>query len=172
VRDAATSCSPIRTVWVIPVPLARRAFLRSSSGTSTVILRAVPIVPHHTILKTSTEYGISYAPSCDDLTEGSALLESSYGRRPTQEGASTEPENHEGGGARVLKGVTVYPSELDLEIFGLEESCPGSQNREEWLPFVDTYRTFSLAPDTQAKQLLLAVGPFTSQQVRGFHVAQ
>jgi len=45
------------------VPLARRAFLRSSSGTSTVILRAVSIVSHHTILKTSAEYGTSYSPS-------------------------------------------------------------------------------------------------------------
>src|SRR5207248_8588081 len=56
VRDAASSCSPVRTVWVIPVPLACRAFLRSSSGTSTVILRAVSIGSHHTILNTSTEY--------------------------------------------------------------------------------------------------------------------
>jgi hypothetical protein len=44
--------------------------LRSSSGTSTVILRAVSIVCHHTILKTSTEYGIFYSPSRDDFAFG------------------------------------------------------------------------------------------------------
>jgi len=60
---------------VIPVPLARRAFLRSSSGTSTVILRAVSKVSHHTIIKTSAEYGISYSPSCDALRGQLALGE-------------------------------------------------------------------------------------------------
>ena len=42
----------------MPVPLARCAFLRRSSGTSTVILRAVSM-PFYTILETSIEYGIS-----------------------------------------------------------------------------------------------------------------
>jgi len=41
----------------MPVPLARCAFSRSSSGTSTVILRAVSITRHYTILDTSIEYG-------------------------------------------------------------------------------------------------------------------
>ena len=57
VSDAATSCSPSRTVSVIPAPLARCAFSSSSSGTSTVILRAV-CIPHFTILNTSIEYGL------------------------------------------------------------------------------------------------------------------
>ncbi len=34
----------------------------------------------------------------------------------------------------VLKAVTVYPNKLDLEIFELEEFCPGSQKREDRLP--------------------------------------
>jgi hypothetical protein len=44
VRDVATSFSPVRTVWVIPAPLARCAFSRRSTGTSTVILRAVSTI--------------------------------------------------------------------------------------------------------------------------------
>ena len=38
----------------------------------------------------------------------------------------------------VLKGVTVYPQKLDLEIFELEEFRPSSQNRKEWLPGQDS----------------------------------
>ena len=38
----------------------------------------------------------------------------------------------------VLKGVTVYPQKLDLEIFELQEFLPGSQNRKEWLPGLDS----------------------------------
>src|SRR5271168_4873319 len=45
VRDAATSCSPARTVWVMPVPLACWAFSSRSCGTDTVILRNVSIRP-------------------------------------------------------------------------------------------------------------------------------
>src|SRR5271157_5516278 len=41
----------------MPLPLARCAFSRSSGGTSTVILRAVPMTPQHTICDTSIEYG-------------------------------------------------------------------------------------------------------------------
>src|SRR5664280_2525891 len=47
--DAATNCSPVRTVWVMPVPLAFCAFSRSSAGISTVIFRAAGIaVLYHT----------------------------------------------------------------------------------------------------------------------------
>ena len=38
----------------------------------------------------------------------------------------------------VLKGVTVYPQKFDLEIFELQEFLPGSQNRKEWLPGLDS----------------------------------
>jgi site-specific DNA recombinase len=38
----------------------------------------------------------------------------------------------------VLKSVTVHPEKLDLEIFELEEFPPGSQNRKEWLPGLDS----------------------------------
>jgi chromosome segregation ATPase len=38
----------------------------------------------------------------------------------------------------VLKTVTVHSTKLDLEIFELEEFRPGSQNREEWLPGLDS----------------------------------
>ena len=38
----------------------------------------------------------------------------------------------------VLKTVTVYPQKLDLEIFELLEFLPGSQNRKEWLPGLDS----------------------------------
>jgi len=38
----------------------------------------------------------------------------------------------------VLKSVTVHPQKLDLEIFELEEFLPGSQNRKEWLPGLDS----------------------------------
>ena len=38
----------------------------------------------------------------------------------------------------VLKSVTVHPHKLDLEIFELEEFLPGSQNRKEWLPGLDS----------------------------------
>jgi site-specific DNA recombinase len=38
----------------------------------------------------------------------------------------------------VLKSVTVHPQKLDLEIFELEEFLPGSQNRKDWLPGLDS----------------------------------
>jgi site-specific DNA recombinase len=38
----------------------------------------------------------------------------------------------------VLKGVTVHPEKLSLEIFELEEFCPSSQKRKEWLPGLDS----------------------------------
>ena len=38
----------------------------------------------------------------------------------------------------VLKGVTVHPEKLALEIFELEEFSPSSQNRKEWLPGLDS----------------------------------
>jgi site-specific DNA recombinase len=38
----------------------------------------------------------------------------------------------------VLKSVTVHPQKLELEIFELEEFLPGSQNRKEWLPGLDS----------------------------------
>jgi chromosome segregation ATPase len=38
----------------------------------------------------------------------------------------------------VLKTVTVHPQKLDLEIFELQEFLPGSQNRKEWLPELDS----------------------------------
>jgi site-specific DNA recombinase len=38
----------------------------------------------------------------------------------------------------VLKSVTVHPQKLDLEIFELDEFLPGSQNRKEWLPGLDS----------------------------------
>ena len=38
----------------------------------------------------------------------------------------------------VLKGVTVHPQKLDLEIFELEELRPGSQKRKNWLPGQDS----------------------------------
>lgn len=38
----------------------------------------------------------------------------------------------------VVKGVTVYPQKLDLEIFEIEEFRPSSQNRKEWLPGLDS----------------------------------
>ena len=38
----------------------------------------------------------------------------------------------------VLKEVTVHPQKLQLEIFELEEFHPGSQNRKEWLPGLDS----------------------------------
>jgi site-specific DNA recombinase len=38
----------------------------------------------------------------------------------------------------VLKSVTVYPQKLDLEVFELQEFLPGSQNRKEWLPGLDS----------------------------------
>ena len=38
----------------------------------------------------------------------------------------------------VLKGVTVHPGKLSLEIFELDEFCPSSQNRKEWLPGLDS----------------------------------
>lgn len=34
----------------------------------------------------------------------------------------------------VLKGITVHPNKLALEIFELEKFHPGSQNRKDWLP--------------------------------------
>jgi site-specific DNA recombinase len=38
----------------------------------------------------------------------------------------------------VLKGVTVSPQKLTLEVFELEEFHPSSQNRKEWLPGLDS----------------------------------
>ena len=38
----------------------------------------------------------------------------------------------------VVKGVTIHPQKLALEIFELEESHPSSQNRKEWLPGLDS----------------------------------
>jgi hypothetical protein len=38
----------------------------------------------------------------------------------------------------VLKGVTVHPGKLSLEIFELDEFCPSSQKRKEWLPGLDS----------------------------------
>jgi hypothetical protein len=38
----------------------------------------------------------------------------------------------------VVKSVTVHPQKLDLEIFELLEFLPGSQNRKEWLPGLDS----------------------------------
>jgi site-specific DNA recombinase len=56
----------------------------------------------------------------------------------------------------VLKGVTVHPQKLQLDIFELEEFYPSSQNRKEWLPQVDDFRTFlgdflgSIATDAES----------------------
>src|ERR1700733_11959651 len=58
VCDAATSCSPVRIVCVMPVPLASWAFSRRSSGSSTVTLRTFAIIQNDTILYTSIVYGI------------------------------------------------------------------------------------------------------------------
>ena len=38
----------------------------------------------------------------------------------------------------VLKGVAVHPGKLSLEIFELDEFCPSSQKRKEWLPGLDS----------------------------------
>jgi hypothetical protein len=38
----------------------------------------------------------------------------------------------------VLKGVTVQPDKLSSEIFELEEFCPSSQKRKEWLRGLDS----------------------------------
>ena len=38
----------------------------------------------------------------------------------------------------VLKGVTVSPGKLSLEVFELGEFCPSSQKRQEWLPGLDS----------------------------------
>ncbi|MGH9732627.1 MAG: hypothetical protein ACRD4A_13085 [Candidatus Acidiferrales bacterium] len=38
----------------------------------------------------------------------------------------------------VLKNVVVYPQKLALEVFELGEFLPGSQNRKEWLPGLDS----------------------------------
>jgi len=38
----------------------------------------------------------------------------------------------------VLKGVTVHPHKLALEVFELEEFHPGSKNRKDWLPGLDS----------------------------------
>jgi hypothetical protein len=38
----------------------------------------------------------------------------------------------------VLKGVTVHPGKLSLEIFKFDEFCPSSQKRKEWLPGLDS----------------------------------
>ncbi len=38
----------------------------------------------------------------------------------------------------VLKGVTIHPQKLALEIFELEEFHPSSQNRKNWLPGLDS----------------------------------
>jgi hypothetical protein len=41
----------------------------------------------------------------------------------------------------VLKGATVHPQKLALQIFELEEFDPCSQNRKEWLALADDFRT-------------------------------
>jgi hypothetical protein len=41
----------------------------------------------------------------------------------------------------ILKGVTVHPDKLSLEIFELEEFRPSSQKRNEWLPDLYDLRT-------------------------------
>ena len=38
----------------------------------------------------------------------------------------------------VLKGVTVSPGKLSLEVFELGEFRPSSQKRQEWLPGLDS----------------------------------
>jgi hypothetical protein len=38
----------------------------------------------------------------------------------------------------VLKRVMVHPGKLALEIFELEELCPSSQKRKDWLPGLDS----------------------------------
>ena len=38
----------------------------------------------------------------------------------------------------VLKSVTVHPQKLDVEIFELQEFLPGSRNRKDWLPGLDS----------------------------------
>ena len=38
----------------------------------------------------------------------------------------------------VLKGVTVSPGKLSLEVFELGELCPSSQKRQDWLPGLDS----------------------------------
>jgi hypothetical protein len=51
--------------------------------------------------------------------------------------AQTPPEQSEALQC-VLKGVTVHPQKLALEVFELEEFHPSSQNRKEWLPGLDS----------------------------------
>ena len=38
----------------------------------------------------------------------------------------------------VLKGVAVHPHKPALEVFELEEFHPGSLNRKDWLPGLDS----------------------------------
>ena len=45
----------------------------------------------------------------------------------------------------VLKSVMVYPQELDLGIFELQEFSPPSQNRKEWLALEDDFRTLGIS---------------------------
>ena len=63
------AAGPVRTVWVMPLPVARCAFSRSSGETSIVILRAVSM-PQNTISYTSIEYGRnkSRRPASNRLT--------------------------------------------------------------------------------------------------------
>jgi len=48
----------VRTVFVIPSPLASCALSKSLSGTSTVIFRAIFVTCNSTILYTGIKYGV------------------------------------------------------------------------------------------------------------------
>jgi hypothetical protein len=52
--------------------------------------------------------------------------------------ATLTPEEQSEAPQCVLKGVTVHPGKRSLEIFELDEFCPGSQKRKEWLPGLDS----------------------------------
>jgi hypothetical protein len=65
----------------------------------------------------------------------------------------------------ILKGVTIHPQKLDLEFFERQEFCSGSQNRKEWLPFVNAYRTLCIAPPSEIKAI------FIETQNLGFQAA-
>src|SRR5450759_1889429 len=58
----------------MPLPVVRCAFLSSSGGTSTVILRAVSMTPQYTIPDTSIDYGPTGQPYATGyLGRGGAL---------------------------------------------------------------------------------------------------
>jgi site-specific DNA recombinase len=65
------------------------------------------------------------------------LLQQTLGDFRTAFAALTPPERSEALQC-VLKGVTVHPGKLDLEIFELEEFRPSSQKRKDWLPGLDS----------------------------------